>query len=93
MALHNEEAPELGDPNTFLRMLRARFRDDTQVRQAEFEIHTIKQGSRPVIEYIHEFWRLAGKLRHWLERLLVYYFQDGLNRELYHMCLPQEIPE
>lgn len=71
MGLHDEGAPELGDPNAFLGELRVCFGDNMQAWNAEFEIHTIRQGSRLVTEYIQE---LAGRLRHWPEQLLVHYF-------------------
>lgn len=54
-------------------------------------MQTIGQEKRQVMEYICEFWRIAGKLKHWLEQLLVYHFRDGLNQELFHTCLPQGI--
>ncbi|KAK9399062.1 hypothetical protein NXF25_014031 [Crotalus adamanteus] len=54
--------------------LRAHFGDNMQVRYVEFEICTIRQGNRPVMEYIREFQRLVGRLRQWLEQLLAYYF-------------------
>lgn len=31
-------------------------------------------------------------MREWLELLLVYQLWDGLNWELYHNCLPWEVP-
>ncbi|KAK9395611.1 hypothetical protein NXF25_018972, partial [Crotalus adamanteus] len=36
---------------------------------------------------------LAGKLRGWPERLLVYQVRDGLSREVYQNCLPRGIPD
>lgn len=52
----------------------------------------IRQGSQPMAEYIWEFWRVAGKLRHWPEWLLVYHFKNDLNSELFHACLSWGIP-
>lgn len=67
MGLHDEGTLELGNPGAFLGELRAHFGDNMQAQQIEFEIQAIRQGSQPVTEYIQEFWRLVGKLRHWLE--------------------------
>lgn len=63
MGLHDKEAPKLGDCDAFLGELRNCFGDNTQVKLAEFEICAIRQGSRPVTEYIREFQRLVEKLR------------------------------
>lgn len=52
---HNEEAPKLGDPDVFLAELRDQFGDTTLTPQVESDIHAIRQGNRPVAEYIHEF--------------------------------------
>lgn len=93
MGLHDEGTFELGDPGAFLGELRAHFGDNMQAQQVEFEIQAIRQGSQPVMEYIQEFSRLVGKLRHWLEQLLVHYFRDSLNTELYYTCLPQGLPD
>lgn len=55
MGLHDEETPEFGDPNAFLGELRDCSGDNTQIQQAESEIQAIRQGIRPVAEYIQEF--------------------------------------
>lgn len=44
------------------------------------------------MEYIQEFCSLVAHLRGWPEPLLVYQFQDNLNQELYHICLPRGVP-
>lgn len=44
------------------------------------------------MEYIQEFSSLVAHLWGWPEPLLVYQFQDGLNQELYHNCLPRGVP-
>ncbi|ETE58399.1 hypothetical protein L345_15879, partial [Ophiophagus hannah] len=67
MGLHNKGDPELGDPNPFLWEFRVQFGDLMQVRQAESRICAIRQGNRPMAEYIRKFQMLARKLRHWLE--------------------------
>lgn len=53
----------------------------------------IKQGNRPVVEYIWEFQRIIGKLSHWLEQLLAYHFRNGLSWVLHHTCLSRGIPD
>lgn len=44
-------------------------------------------------EYIRKIRKIAGKLRHWLDKILAHYVRDSLKRELYHMCLPRGIPD
>ncbi|ETE72977.1 hypothetical protein L345_01188, partial [Ophiophagus hannah] len=58
--LHDEDTPELGNINTFLQELRARFEDDSQALQATVEIHELKKKGRPIKEYVQEFWIVAG---------------------------------
>lgn len=91
-ALHDEGAPELGDPDMFLGELRTCFGNIMQTRRAENDVHNVKQGGPSVAEYIREFQKIAGRLRHWSEQLLTHYFRDGLNQELFYMCLPRGIP-
>ncbi|KAK9399600.1 Retrotransposon-derived protein PEG10 [Crotalus adamanteus] len=74
VALHDEEALELGNINAFLEGLWVRIGDPTQAHQMEAKIYSIRQGNQSMAEYIWEFCRLAGKLRGWPERLLVYQF-------------------
>lgn len=52
-----------------------------QTRQAEAEVHNIRQGSKSLEESIKEFRRIVGRLRHWLEQILTHCFRDGLKRE------------
>ncbi|ETE70850.1 hypothetical protein L345_03337, partial [Ophiophagus hannah] len=78
--LHNKGASWLGNPDAFLDELQARFGDNTQIRQAESEICTIKQGNRLVTEYIHEFWILARKLR--ISDDIYTWYQPATNMEL-----------
>lgn len=47
--------PKLGEPNTFLGELRAHFGDPTLIVRVESDIPGIRQGNRPVAEYIYEF--------------------------------------
>lgn len=91
--LHDEDAPDLGDSDIFLQELRARFKDESQTQQAEAEIQEIKQKSHPAKEYIREFRRLDGKLQHWPERLLVYFFKEVVDPELFPTCVCRGVPE
>ncbi|KAK9396578.1 hypothetical protein NXF25_019939 [Crotalus adamanteus] len=61
--LHDEGAPELGDADTFLEGLWARFGDATQAHQAEYDIRSIRRRNRSMTEYIREFCSIAGRLR------------------------------
>lgn len=90
--LHDEDVPELGNINTFLKELRAMFKDDSQALQAKAEIHEIKQRGQPTKEYIQEFRRVAGKLRQWPEKLLLHFFKEGLDCELLHVCIYRGVP-
>lgn len=89
--LHDEDAPELGNIDTFLQELRVRFEDDSQALQSEAEICKIKQRGWPTKEYIQEFQRVAEKLQQWLERLPVHFFKGDLDCDLLHMCIYQGI--
>lgn len=51
-ALHNKGAPQLGDPDMLLGELRVHFGDTMQTRRAETDVHNVKQGGRPMAEYI-----------------------------------------
>lgn len=53
VSMHDSRAPELGDLDTFMQILRTRF--EKVVRCAESCICTFKQGKQLVIEYIQDF--------------------------------------
>lgn len=36
--------------------------------------YNVRQGNRPMTEYIRDLRKIAGKLRHWPEQLLIQYF-------------------
>lgn len=91
--LHNKDVPELGNIDTFLQELRTRFKDDPETLQAEVEICMHKKRGRPAKEYVREFRRVAGKLQQWPECLLIYYFKEGLDRELFHACIYRGVPD
>ncbi|XP_039176537.1 uncharacterized protein LOC120297685 [Crotalus tigris] len=77
--LFGDHASELADIGSFLEALRIQFEDPTRVQRAEAEIVHLKQGGRPVREFIREFQRVAGRLRSWPEKLLVHHFRHGLD--------------
>lgn len=58
----HDDSPELGNIDTFLKELRARFEDESQAQQAEAEIHKIRQKGHPAKEYVKEVRRVVGKL-------------------------------
>lgn len=86
-SLHDEDSPELGNAEVFLEELWARFQDETRAQWAEVEIRGLKQRDWSVKEYVREFRRVAGKLRYWPERLLVYHFKKGFDKELRWVCI------
>ncbi|KAK9403780.1 hypothetical protein NXF25_008607 [Crotalus adamanteus] len=61
--LHDEGTLELGNIDTFLEGLWARFWDLTQACWVESNICSIRQGNQSVAEYIKEFHSIAGRLR------------------------------
>lgn len=63
-----------------------------RVQQAEGVLLTNRQRGRPVVEYIREFRRLAGKVRGWPEKLLVHQFKTGLDRTLRQACVTRGLP-
>ncbi|KAK9395687.1 sugar phosphate exchanger 3 [Crotalus adamanteus] len=71
-----------------MQALQDRFEDPTAAQHAKARICSLRQGKRPVAEYIQDFCSLVAHLRDWPEHMLVYQFQEGLNKELYHNCLP-----
>ncbi|KAK9395668.1 interleukin-4 receptor subunit alpha [Crotalus adamanteus] len=79
--LHDDGAPELNDINLFMEQLRDQLEDESQVLMAKKEIHRLKQRGRPAKEYIHEFRRVANRLGQSLERSLIDYFKQGLDRD------------
>lgn len=45
--LHNDEAPELGDAEKFVQLMRVRFNNIAQQVEAETQIKMLKQAGRP----------------------------------------------
>lgn len=72
--LHDERAPDLTVPDAYLYELRAQFSNPMQTQQVETELCKVKHWNRPLAEYIREFRKIAGRLRHWPERFLTQYF-------------------
>ncbi|ETE58858.1 hypothetical protein L345_15416, partial [Ophiophagus hannah] len=92
--LEGEAAEWLGNINEFLQQLRKRFKDMAQGQEAEEEIEAIKQrADRRVCQRVLE---LTGKLRYWLECLIVHFLKKawtGLNRKLHNTCICCRIPD
>lgn len=85
--LHNEDAPKLVTPDALLGSLQTCFGDPAQNQWVEIEVRRLRQGTRPVIEYIREFRRFTVRLRHWPEQLLTQFFWEGLSHDLLQLCL------
>lgn len=62
------------------------------MQQAKGELLAVRQRDRPVAEYVRAFRRLSGKVRGWLERLLVHQFRAGLDCALQQVCLTYGLP-
>lgn len=92
VSLHDEDAPELIDLNTFMQALQKHFKYPLAARHAETRVFALKQGKQLVTEYIQDFHQLISHLGDWPEHLLVTHFRDGLNKELYHICLSRGVP-
>lgn len=90
VSLHDEPL-ELDDLDTFMQGLWEQFEEPMAAHQVKACIHTLKQGKYPVTKYIQDFCSLASYLRDWSECMLVSYFQEGLNKELYQNCLPRGV--
>lgn len=90
--LYTDHARELADTGPFLETLQSRFEDVSQVWWAEGELLALKQQGCSTAKYIHEFQRVAGRLRSWPERLLVHQFWAGLDQDLHQACVFQGIP-
>ncbi|XP_039189868.1 uncharacterized protein LOC120303953 [Crotalus tigris] len=56
------------------------------------EVLGLRQRGRPIREYVREFQRVAGRLRAWPERLLVYHFCNGLDKDLRQACIVRGVP-
>lgn len=91
VTLHNANAPELRNFNRFMTALRQRFEDPLADRKARDRIKNAQQGRRRVAEYTEEFRNLAYRLD-WPECVLVTYFKDGLNDDLYTACVARGDP-
>ncbi|KAK9395543.1 Retrotransposon-derived protein PEG10 [Crotalus adamanteus] len=61
-------------------------------KRAEGALLALKQQGRSTTEYVHEFWRVAGRLRSRLEHLLVHQFRASLDRDLHQACVFRGIP-
>lgn len=68
----------LSNQDTFMQILKGRF-------------HTLKQGKWLVTGYIQDFHSLARHLRDWPKCMLISYFQEGLNQELYQYYIPRGV--
>lgn len=92
VSLRDEGTPELTDLDAFMQALREQLEDPKAASHKEVHIHILKQDKWLVLEYFQDCHNLASHLRDWPEHMLVYQFQENLNKELYHNCLPRGVP-
>lgn len=91
VTLHNANAPELQKFHWFMMALHRHFEEPLADLKVHNPIRIMKQGCRLVAEYIEEF-RDFTCPRDWPEDILVIWFKDGLNYDLYTTCLAQGAP-
>ncbi|KAK9412177.1 hypothetical protein NXF25_003352 [Crotalus adamanteus] len=85
--LYSDQARELADVGLFLDALKTRFEDPTRLQRAEAQLVGLRQRGRQVQEYIHEFQKVAGRLRSWPDRLLIHHFRTGLDTDIRRACI------
>jgi hypothetical protein len=82
LALNAAQQAALGDAAALSTALRARFQPVTAARAAREQLRSLRQGSRPVNDYIAEFQRLRAQLPSMGEEDALFAFETGLNREI-----------
>ncbi|XP_039213407.1 uncharacterized protein LOC120314410 [Crotalus tigris] len=91
--LYSDHARVLSNVGSFLEALHHRFEDSSRVQRAKSELLSLRQGGRPVAEYVRDFRRLAGRLTlSWPDRSLIHHFRAGLDQELRQACIYRGIP-
>ncbi|KAK9406808.1 hypothetical protein NXF25_005582 [Crotalus adamanteus] len=68
-----------------------RFEDSTRLQRVEAQLVGLRQGGRPVQDYIRDFQKVAGRLRSWPDHLLVHHFRTGLDIDLRRACVVRGI--
>ncbi|XP_058032369.1 uncharacterized protein LOC131194853 [Ahaetulla prasina] len=91
--LHNERAPELNDVHGFMALLRNRFQNDDLIAECETTLKTMKQGNKPLKQFVWDFRRVAGNLRHWPDRVLLHFFKEAIDQNIRKACSTRGIPE
>lgn len=86
-----QDSPLLLDFQGFLQHLRTMFEDPLRVQTAARRIKDLRQGKRPLQDYIAEF-RLLGQDSAWNEVALMDAFQDGLSDEMQDELVRVEAP-
>ncbi|XP_058029007.1 uncharacterized protein LOC131193133 [Ahaetulla prasina] len=90
--LYNEHAPELNNVHEVITLLRNRFQDDL-IAECETILKTMKQGNKPLKQFVWDFRRVAGNLRHWPEAIVLHYFKDAIDQNIRKACSTRGIPE
>lgn len=72
---------------TFMMALRQWFKDPLADQRARTRIRTIKQRRHFIAAYIQEFQGLASQLIDWPQEMLIEYFREALNCEVFYTCL------
>ncbi|XP_039196604.1 uncharacterized protein LOC120306793 [Crotalus tigris] len=85
--LYSDQARELADVGLFLDALKTRFEDPIRLLRAEAQLVGLRQGGRPVQDYIREFQKVAGRLRSWPDSLLIHHFRTGLDTTIRQACI------
>ncbi|XP_058021226.1 uncharacterized protein LOC131189232 [Ahaetulla prasina] len=91
--LYNAQAPELNNIHEFITLLRNRFQDDDLIAECETTLKTMKQGNKPLKQFVWDFRRVAGNLRHWPEAILLHYFKEAIDQNIRKACSTRGIPE
>lgn len=91
VSLHNDDAPQLRNYD-FMVALCQRFEDPLAECKTQTWMKTITQGWWSVPVYTQEFRELACWLATWLKDILIVCFKDGLNDDIYHICISHGAP-
>uniref|UniRef100_A0A8C6XPX8 FACT complex subunit n=1 Tax=Naja naja TaxID=35670 RepID=A0A8C6XPX8_NAJNA len=78
--LHYEQAPELQNVNAFIDL------SPDRVAENEDKLMEMKQGKRPLSDFVWDFRRVASHLMDWPERIILHYFKNAIDLEVKKAC-------